>query len=77
MLFCRPTGRATESLAVPSHDSERCDRALVPVLNFPQDHFNILANRAFARAGVDNRNHRWRDLVGEVPSFSALPRRWY
>ena len=42
----------------------------MPVLDLTQDRHDILGHRARAQAGVGNRNHGGRDLVGKISSGS-------
>ena len=64
--FAVPVNPAPKSFAVPAHDLELCDRALMPILNFAQDSLDILGHRASPQAGVDDRDRRRCDLVSKI-----------
>ena len=52
--FAVPLNSVPKSFAVPAHDFELCDRALVPVFDLSQDRFDIFGYRALAQAGIGN-----------------------
>jgi hypothetical protein len=65
-----PSDTVPNAVLISIHDFERGDRALVPVLNLAQHCLNIVGHRAFAQAGIDNRNDDGRDLVGKISPCS-------
>ena len=68
--FVVPSHSMPKPFAIPAHDFERADRPLVPVFNLSQDRHDILGHPTRAQAGVGNRNHGGRDLVGKISSGS-------
>ena len=60
-----------KSFAVPAHDFELRDRALVPVFDFLQDRFDIIGHRMRAQARIGNRNQRGPDSVGKISPSSG------
>src|SRR5262245_12705215 len=61
-----------KTFAVPAHDLELCDRALVPVLNLAQDRLDIFSH--CPRAQPDVGDHSGADVVGKISSGSNLVR---
>jgi hypothetical protein len=64
-----------KSFAVPAHDLELCDRALVPVLDFAQDRFQILSDRAFGLGGVGDSDPVRAHVIDEV--CPSADRSWW